>query len=314
MNAIFLGTPEFAVPALERMIAAGHRVLEVVTQPDRPKGRRQELTPSPVKAAALKHGIPVFQPERIRRPDPVEHLRSLAPDVMVVVGYGQIIPQTVIDIPPQGIINVHASLLPELRGAAPIQWSIARGFERTGVTTMRIDAGLDTGDILDRWETAIGPDETAPELSARLAEAGADLLVRTLAGLCSGSAHPEPQDNTRATLAPVLGKEDGRIQWQSPARQIHNLIRGFQPWPGAHTSFRGQSLHLWRSRLVPPALFPERRELPPGALIHEEGVFAVGGDGASLELLEVQLEGRKKMPAEVFANGHRLTLNERLGP
>jgi methionyl-tRNA formyltransferase len=313
MRAIFLGTPEFAVPTLERMIAAGHEIMEAVTQPDRPKGRKHELTPSPVKAAALCHGIPVFQPERIRRAEPVEHLRALAPDVMVIVGYGQIIPQTVIDIAPFGIVNVHASLLPELRGAAPIQWSVARGYARTGVTTMRIDAGLDTGDIVDTWETPIGPDETAPELSARLAEAGADLLVRTLAALSAGTAQPQPQDNARATLAPILKKEDGLIRWQSSARQIHDRIRGFQPWPGAHTSFRGQSLHLWRSRLVSPDLYPERRSLPPGALIHEEGVFAVGGDGASLELLEVQLEGRKRMPAEVFANGHRLTQNELLG-
>jgi methionyl-tRNA formyltransferase len=313
MRAIFLGTPEFAVPTLERMIAAGHEIMEVVTQPDRPKGRKHELTPSPVKAAALRHGIPVFQPERIRRAEPVEHLRALAPDVMVIVGYGQIIPQTVIDIAPFGIVNVHASLLPELRGAAPIQWSVARGYARTGVTTMQIDAGLDTGDIVDTWETSIDPDETAPELSVRLAEAGADLLVRTLAALSAGTAQPQPQDNARATLAPILKKEDGLIRWQSSARQIHDLIRGFQPWPGAHTSFRGQSLHLWRSRLVSPDLYPERRSLPPGALIHEEGVFAVGGDGASLELLEVQLEGRKRMPAEVFANGHRLTQNELLG-
>jgi len=313
MRAIFLGTPEFAVPTLERMIAAGHEIMEVVTQPDRPKGRKHELTPSPVKAAALRHGIPVFQPERIRRAEPVEHLRALAPDVMVIVGYGQIIPQTVIDIAPFGIVNVHASLLPELRGAAPIQWSVARGYARTGVTTMQIDAGLDTGGIVDTWETSIGPDETAPELSVRLAEAGADLLVRTLAALSAGTAQPQPQDNARATLAPILKKEDGLIRWQSSARQIHDLIRGFQPWPGAHTSFRGQSLHLWRSRLVSPDLYPERRSLPPGALIHEEGVFAVGGDGASLELLEVQLEGRKRMPAEVFANGHRLTQNELLG-
>ena len=313
MRAIFLGTPEFAVPTLERMIAAGHEIMEVVTQPDRPKGRKHELTPSPVKAAALRHGIPVFQPERIRRAEPVEHLRALAPDVMVIVGYGQIIPQTVIDIAPCGIVNVHASLLPELRGAAPIQWSVARGYARTGVTAMQIDAGLDTGGIVDTWETSIGPDETAPELSVRLAEAGADLLVRTLAALSAGTAQPQPQDNARATLAPILKKEDGLIRWQSSARQIHDLIRGFQPWPGAHTSFRGQSLHLWRSRLVSPDLYPERRSLPPGALIHEEGVFAVGGDGASLELLEVQLEGRKRMPAEVFANGHRLTQNELLG-
>src|SRR3984957_2796332 len=196
MNLIFLGTPEFAVPTLDRIIAAGHRVLEVVTQPDRPKGRKQELTPSPVKAAALRHGIPVYQPERIRRPEAVEHLRGLAPDVMVVVGYGQIIPQSAIDIAPLGIINVHASLLPELRGAAPIQWSIARGYKTTGVTTMRIDAGLDTGDILLRWDTPIGPDETAIELSARLAEAGADLLVHPLAGLCAGTIQPQPQDNS----------------------------------------------------------------------------------------------------------------------
>jgi methionyl-tRNA formyltransferase len=290
------------------MVTAGHQVVEVVTQPDRPRGRKQELTPTPVKAAAARHGIPVYQPERVRRPESVEHLRELAPEVMVVVGYGQIIPQSIIDIPRHGIINVHASLLPELRGAAPIQWSIARGFRTTGVTTMRIDAGLDTGDIIDRWETAIGSDETAPELSVRLAEAGAQLLVRTLSALETGSARPEPQDDARATLAPILKKEDGRICWQKSAQQIHDMIRGFQPWPGAYTLFRGQSLHLWRSRLA-----TKHWNMPAGALIHEEGVFAVGGDGASLELLEVQLEGRKRMPAELFAHGHRLTQKDVLG-
>jgi methionyl-tRNA formyltransferase len=173
---------------------------------------------------------------------------------------------------------------------------------------MRIDAGLDTGDIVDKWETEIAPNETAPELSARLAEAGAGLAVKTLAALAAGTAHPEPQDNSRATLAPILKKEDGRIDWNHPAQSIHNLIRGFQPWPGAHTLFRGQSLNLWRSRLA-----PQKWSLPPGALIHESGVFALCGDGASLELLEVQLEGRKKMSAEVFANGHRLTNTDLLG-
>lgn len=308
MKLIFLGTPEFAVPTLERIIGAGHDVLAVITQPDRPKGRKQELTPSPVKAAAMRHALPVCQPERIRRPESVAHLQTLKPDVMVVVGYGQIIPQSIIDIAPLGIINVHASLLPELRGAAPIQWSIARGYKTTGVTTMRIDAGLDTGDILLRWETPIGPDETAPELSARLAEAGAGLLVDTLARLCARSIDPQPQDNSKATYAPILKKEDGRIHWSDPAHQIHDLIRGFQPWPGAHTSFRGQSLHLWRSRLV-----PQRWNRTPGAILHEHGVFAVGGDGAALELLEVQLEGRRKMSAEVFANGHHITNDDQLG-
>lgn len=312
MRLIFLGTPEFAVPTLDRIVAAGHFVSQVVTQPDRPKGRKQELTPSPVKAAAIRHDIPVYQPERIRRPEALEHLRSQAPDAMVVVGYGQIIPRSVIDIAPLGIINVHASLLPDLRGAAPIQWSIARGYKKTGVTTMRIDAGLDTGDILLQWETPIGPDETAVELSARLAEAGAGLLVETLAGLCARTIQPRPQDNSLATYAPILQKEDGRINWSNPAQQIHDLIRGFQPWPGAHTSFRGQSLHLWRSRVIAQHV-PQCGSLPPGALIHERGVFAVAGDGAALELLEVQLEGRKKMPAEVFANGHHLIETDRLG-
>lgn len=307
MDVVFLGTPEFAVPTLEKIIAAGHHVQEVITQPDRPKGRKQELFPSPVKVAALRHNLPVYQPERIRRPESVEHLKGLAPDVMVIVGYGQIIPQSIIDIPRLGIINVHASLLPELRGAAPIQWSVARGYPRTGVTTMRIDAGLDTGDVIDEWATEIGPDETAPELSVRLAEAGATILVQTLSNLEDGTARPVPQDHARATLAPILKKEDGRIDWQSPAQQIHNLIRGFQPWPGAHTVFRGQSLHIWRARLA-----SRRSGLAPGALVHEGAVFATGGDGACLELLEVQLEGRKRMPAEIFANGHRLMQNELL--
>lgn len=309
MNLVFLGTPEFAVPTLDAIVAAGHQVPLVVTQPDRPKGRKQELIPSPVKAAAVRHGIEVYQPERIRRPEALERLRELAPDAMVVVGYGQVIPRSVIDIAPLGVINVHASLLPELRGAAPIQWSIARGAKRTGVTTMRIDAGLDTGDILLQWETPIGAEETAPELSVRLAAAGADLLVETLAGLCAGSIQPRPQDNSQATYAPILTKENGRIDWTNPAQQIHDLIRGFQPWPGAHTSFRGQSLHLWRSRVVPE----EHRDLPPGTLLQNESVVAVAGDGAVLELIEVQLEGRKKMPAAVFANGHRLTSNDQLG-
>src|SRR5580692_8924697 len=208
MNLIFLGTPEFAVPPLEARVSAGHNILEVVTQPDRPKGRHQTLTPSPVKAAALRHNLKVFQPEKIRHADSVNHLRGLAPQAMVIVGYGQIIPQSVIDIAPLGIINVHASLLPELRGAAPIQWSIVRGYEKTGVTTMRIDAGLDTGDIALKWETAVDPDETAPELSPRLASAGASLLIETLAGLEDGNIQLTPQDSSRATLAPILKKED----------------------------------------------------------------------------------------------------------
>lgn len=313
MKAVFLGTPEFAVATLERMLEAGIEVAEVVTQPDRPQGRKQEMIPSPVKAAALRLRLPVYQPERIRRAEALEHLRAIAPDVMVVVGYGQLIPQAVIDIPRLGIVNVHGSVLPELRGAAPIQWSVARGYEKTGVTTMCIDAGLDTGDVVDSWETEIGPEETALELNPRLAAAGAELLVKTLAGLAAGSAKKIPQDNDKATYAPILKKEDGRIDWRKPAKEIHNQVRGLLPWPGAHTVFRGQTLQIWRARMT-----DRRWDLAPGSLIREHGVgeagvFAVGGDSVAIELLEVQAEGRKRMAADVFANGSRLVEAEQLG-
>ncbi|MGA3235091.1 MAG: methionyl-tRNA formyltransferase [Bryobacteraceae bacterium] len=283
MRLAYLGTPAFAVPTLERIVAAGHEVLSVLTQPDRPRGRGQQLAQSPVKEAALRLGLPVYQPERVRKPEAVEHLRSLGADAMVVVGYGQIIPQSVIDLVPNGIINVHASLLPKYRGAGPIQWAIVHGETRTGVTTMRIDAGLDTGDMLLKAETEIGPDENAVELGQRLAVTGADLLVKTLDGLAS--IIPEKQDNAQASYAPMLKKEDGLIDWNWPVEAIHNRVRGLQPWPGAYTMFRGQRFYIWKTRV----------------------------DGGSVTLVEVQLEGRKRMPAADFANGQRLSENELWG-
>src|SRR3954453_12948242 len=244
MRLAFLGTPAFAVPTLERIVEAGHQVVSVLTQPDRPRGRGQQPAAPPVKEAALRLGLPVYQPERVRRPEAVEHLRGFGVDAMVVVGYGQIIPQVVIDLAPLAIINVHASLVPKYRGAGPIQWAIVNGETRTGVTTMRINAGLDTGDMLLKAETEIGPGETAVELGARLAPLGADLLIETLKGLAAGTIVPEPQDDAQATLAPILKKEDGRIDWSRPAAEIHNRVRGLLPWPGGYTSFRGQILHV----------------------------------------------------------------------
>lgn len=303
MRCVFLGTPAFAVPTLEALVSAGHEVVTVVTQPDRPRGRGQQLTFSPVKEAALRHGLPVYQPERIRRPEGVAALAALAPDVMVVVGYGQIIPQSIIDIPPHGIINVHGSLLPKYRGAGPVQWAIANGETRTGVTTMRIDAGLDTGDMLLKAGIEIGPDETAMELGARLAAMGAELLVATLAQVAS--IVPQKQDAAEATYAPLLKKEDGLIDWRQPARVIHNRARGFQPWPGAYTRFRGQQLHIWKSRVA------AGQPGEPGRLISHP-LRVVCGEGA-LELIEVQLEGRKRVAADAFVNGQRIVAGDILG-
>ena len=310
MELIFLGTPSFAVPSLERVVEAGHRVAAVYTQPDRPKGRGGELALSPVKEAALRLGLTVHQPERVRRPEVVEQLKQFHPDAMAVVGYGQIIPQSIIDIPRLGIINVHASLLPKYRGAAPIQWAIANGETRTGVTTMRIDAGLDTGDMLLKWETEIGPEENALELGGRLAEAGAGVLVETLAGLEAGAIRPEAQDNSQASLAPILKKEDGLIDWNAPARVIFNRSRGFLPWPGTYSHFRGRLFHVWKARSAETdtgwkacgRLRPQKRRL-----------FVDCGRSTVLELLEVQIEGRKRVSAEAFLNGHRLDENESLG-
>jgi methionyl-tRNA formyltransferase len=301
MRLVFLGTPAFAVPTLESMVEAGHEVLAVVTQPDRPKGRGQTLAASPVKLAAANLGIPVFQPERIRRPEALERLTALAPDAMVVVGYGQIIPQSVIDIPRLGIVNVHASLLPAYRGAAPIQWAVANGETRTGVTTMRIDAGLDTGDMLLKAVAEIGPEESAVELGERLARLGADLLVRTLEGLAASAITPERQDPAKATHAPILKKEHGLIDWNRTAPEIHNRVRGFQPWPGAWTRFRGHPLQIWKSRVAEGAA-----PLAPGRLARHVKLLAGCGGATVLELLEVQMEGRRRMPAGDFSNGQRV--------
>jgi methionyl-tRNA formyltransferase len=307
MRLIFLGTPAFAVPTLDAL-ATKHDVLSVLTQPDRPKGRAQQLSPSPVKQSALRLGLPVYQPERVRRPEAQAHLASLSPEIMVVVGYGQIIPQSVIDIAPRGIVNVHASLLPKYRGAAPIQWAVANGETRTGVTTMQINAGLDTGDILLARDTPIGPEETAIELGERLAVMGAELLVETLDGLVRGAITPRPQDDAQASLAPILKKEDGAISWADAAVTIHNRVRGLLPWPGAYTKFRGHLLHVWRARVG-----EQRDALAPGHVLAGAGFHVACGSGSVLQLVEVQMEGRNRMSADAFANGQRLRENEILG-
>jgi methionyl-tRNA formyltransferase len=305
MVLIFMGTPAFAVPTLERVIEAGHRVSAVFTQPDRPKGRGGNMAASPVKEAALRLGLPVHQPERIRRPEVVEQLKQMKPDAMIVVGYGQIVPQAIIDIPPRGIINVHASLLPKYRGAAPIQWAVANGEARTGVTTMRIDAGLDTGDMLLKWETEIGPEEDALELGTRLAGAGAQLLVETL----RDDPAPVKQDPGQATYAPILKKEDGDIDWNWPASKIFNRSRGLLPWPGAYSFFRGQMFHIWKARVSSDALQGE-----PGLMsAMGKRLLIACGERSELELMEVQVEGRNRMSAAAFMNGHHLKDDEILG-
>jgi methionyl-tRNA formyltransferase len=308
MRIVFLGTPEFSVPSLEALIGAGHAIQAVFTQPDRPKGRGNQIAESPVKTCARKHALPIYQPERVRRSESVELLKALSPDLMVVVGYGQIIPQIIIDIPKFGILNVHASLLPRYRGAAPIQWAIANGETETGVTIMQIDAGLDTGDMLLNAKTAIGADETAPDLSARLAPMGANLLIQTIEQIQTGTVRREIQQDGEATFAPILKKEDGRIDWLRSAQRIYDRLRGFTPWPGAYTTFRNQPLLITSGR---PADGPSAR----AAMLHiqDRRVFVGCGEDPPFELLEVQPAGRKKMPIDAFLNGYKLEEGEVLG-
>ncbi len=308
LNLVLCGTPRFAVPTLEKLVEAGFNMRLVVTRPDKPRGRGMELAPSPVKQRALELGLTVTQPEKIKNNEEVcAQLTVLQPDAIIVVGYGRIIPQWMIDLPPLGNINLHASLLPKYRGAAPVQWAIARGEAVTGVTTMRIDAGLDTGDILLQKEVAIAPQDTTETLAPRLAAIGADLMVETLHGLKAGTIQPRPQDNTKATLAPSLKKEDGRIEFHLTAQEICNRVRGFQPWPGTFTSYRGKNLHVW-------AATPVQRTLAEGEVIVDTDRFIVGcGGGTALALLEVQPEGKKRMAVRDFVHGYRPRTGERLG-
>lgn len=307
VKLVFLGTPEFAVPTLEACVTSGHDVVAVYTQPDRPKGRGRELTASPVKLAARVKGISVRQPEKIRETQTVEELRQTAPDAMIVVGYGQIVPQSIIDIPRYGILNVHASLLPKYRGAAPIQRAIAEGEAVTGVTIMKIDAGLDTGDMLHKVETPIGVEETAVELGSRLAVLGAAALVETLARI--DSIVPEKQNDALATLAPQLRKEEGQVDWTLDASTISNRARGFQPWPGCYTAFRDRTLHIFRCQPSDESLIAE-----PGTLIaRRKRMFVACGHASTLELLEVQLDGRRRASAADFLNGQHIGDNQVLG-
>jgi len=310
MNVVFCGTPRFAVPTLTTLVNSGFTVSLVVTQPDKPRGRGLEVVFSPVKQAALQFGLPVVQPEKIKNNEQFRsQLSSLAPDAVIVVGYGRIIPQWMIDLPLLGNLNVHASLLPKYRGAAPIQWAIASGESVTGVTTMRIDAGLDTGDILLQKEIPILADDTAETLAPRLADLGAALMIETLYGLQAGTLTGRSQDHSKATLAPVLKKEDGLIDFQRTAVEIWNRLRGFQPWPGAYTRFRGKQLQIHAAKPL-----PSLSTSTPGELVAENDSFIVGcGNKSALEVTELQLEGKKRMSARDFLHGYRLTPGERLG-
>ncbi len=280
----------------------------MVTQPDRPKGRGLELVASPVKQSALALGLPITQPEKIKTNEEFRaQLEAIKPDAIIVVGYGRIIPQWMLDLPPFGNINLHASLLPKYRGAAPIQWAIASGETVTGVTTMRIDAGLDTGDILLQEELPIAPDDTSETLAPKLAEIGANLTVQTLNRLKAGTVAAIPQDNSRATLAPILKKEDGQIDFSRTSAEILNRLRGFQPWPGAYTKFRGKNLQILKAQLA--------NESVPASEIAAIGNRLLLGcaNNTSLEVMELQLEGKKRTPARDFIQGYRPKPSETVG-
>jgi methionyl-tRNA formyltransferase len=331
LNLVFCGTPRFAVPTLTRLVESGHRVHLVVTQPDRPSGRGLELALSPVKQTALDLALPVAQPDKIKNNEAFRaQLAAIHPDAIIVVGYGRIIPQWMIDLPPLGNLNLHASLLPKYRGAAPIQWAIASGETITGVTTMRIDAGLDTGDILLQSSLPIEANDTAETLAPKLAAIGADLMLETLRGLEAGAIQPQPQEHSKATLAPILKKEDGQIDFHRTAQEICNRLRGFQPWPGAYTSFRGKNLHIWDATA-------QSRSLPPGEILIEKvfqsdnrqltignqqsqisnqksDLLLVGcSGGTAFAPLEVQPEGKKRMKIRDFIHGYHPKNGERLG-
>jgi len=310
MKLVFCGTPQFAVPSLLAMIDAGHEIALVLTQPDRPSGRGMALTAPPVKQMAEAAGLEVFQPDKIKHNLELrERLAAIAPDAIVVVAYGRIIPKWMLDLPKFGNINVHGSLLPKYRGAAPIQWAIANGETVTGVTTMRLDEGLDTGAMLLRREVPIGASETAEDLYPSLSQIGAELLVQTMIGLQAGSIAPQIQDESAASQAPILSREDGAVAFARSAKEIYDRWRGFQPWPGAWTTLAGKKLLI--SRLLPAHVSAAAE---PGQLHVDQGrLFASCGEGTWISLDEVQLEGKRRMPAEDFLRGFPVKSGDRLG-
>ena len=301
MRIIFMGTPEFAAPAIDSLIDAGHEIAAVFSQPDKPKGRGYAMTPPPVKVKAMEHNIPVYQPKSMRDGEALKIFREIKPDVGVVIAYGKILPQEILDAPKYGCINVHASLLPKYRGAAPIQWSVIDGESKTGVTTMQMDAGLDTGDMLLRSETDIAPDETAGDLHDRLSAMGAELIVKTLDALARGELKPEKQDDSGTCYAKMLTKELCAVDWSRSAREIHNQIRGLSPWPVATAVLEGRKLKLHRSAVSPI----EAAEGKCGEIICLEPLTVKCGSGA-VELLEIQAEGKKRMTAEDYLRGHKI--------
>ena len=310
VRLVFCGTPQFAIPTLQALLSA-HKIELVVTQPDRVRGRDQAPSPPPVKELALEAGLPVLQPEKIKNnPDFRARLEAIKPDAIIVVAYGRIIPDWMLQLPRYGNLNLHASLLPKYRGAAPIQWAVAKGEMVTGATTMRIDQGLDTGDMLLQRELPIQPQQTAADLFPLLAISGASLMLETLAGLEAGTLQPIPQDNSAASLAPILEREDALVDFARSAGEIYNRWRGFQPWPGAYSFFRGKKLTLHR---LLPAEPPSPPLAPAELLVQGDRLYVGAGAGTLLELLEIQLEGKKRLPVAEFLRGSAPHPHEVLG-
>jgi methionyl-tRNA formyltransferase len=312
LKIIFMGTPDFAVAALDALCRDGREVILAVTQPDRQKGRGRKVIQTPVKVCAEKWGVPVFQPARIREAGAIEQIRSLEPDLIVVAAFGQILPQELLDIPRLGCINIHASLLPRLRGAAPIQWSVINGDSESGITLMQMDAGLDTGDILFQESVPIGPQETGESLYDRLAQLGGEMIVKYLPAIEAGDVHPVPQQDSLSTYAPMLKKEMGEIDWTMPAGQIEQRMRGMLPWPGAYTTLGGHILKIWRARVQTDAQVPAGTS--PGTVLYtdKKTICVAAGQGA-LELLEVQAEGKKRMETDAFLRGTKVSAGDVLG-
>lgn len=311
MKMIFMGTPDFAAGALRALIAAGYDIAAVVTQPDKAKGRSKEPVPSPVKVCALEHNIPVLQPRRVKAPESVEELRAYRADIYIVAAYGQILSQEILDLPKYGCLNIHASLLPKYRGAAPIQHVIINGEERTGITIMQMDAGIDTGDMLYKKETAIAPEDTYETLHDRLMKLGGEAVTEALTLLEQGKLTPEKQDDSQSCYAPLIGKSMGEIDFSKTAAEVDRLIRGMTPWPSAYTGFRGRQLKIWRA--VPDTKRDVSGHVPGEILSVEKDSVTVATGKGVLMLLELQAEGKKRMTAHDFLLGVKLQPGEILG-